>query len=369
MSTNLSNLSTRAKVFRRKFSTYVPLIKWGGLVVAGIAAILLIIKVIFPFISSLAGLVGRPIAALSIFQDPTKTLQSVDDRTNILVLGKGGDTHEAPDLTDSMMVVSIRHRDRKISIISTPRDIWIDSMKAKINSAYYYGEQKQPDGGGFVLARDAVFQVTSLPIQYTMLIDFSGFKRAIDLVGGVDINVDRTFTDEKYPVEDEHGGKPTPKPSTPPSESGIYETVRFEQGLQHMDGSTALKFSRSRNSTDPEEGTDFARSKRQQKVLIALAQKMKQRETAFNLNRLKELRSIFDQYTKTDMSDSELLALGKIGLGIDPETIQRVELDEGTKDIPGILVNPPISKYGQWVLESRTRDWSDVHAYVEEQLK
>lgn len=356
-------------VFRRKLGLYRPFLFWGGGMILAIVLFFFATRVVFPFISSVTSLVGKPLTALAILRDPTKALKSAEGRTNILILGKGGGTHEAPDLTDSMMVVSLRQSDRRVSVISIPRDIWIDSMKAKINSAYYYGEQKQPGGGGFILARDAVFQVTNLPIQYTILVDFTGFKRAVDLVGGVDIPVDHSFSDEKYPIEDTNGGKPTPRPGKPLPDSEIYETVHFEQGLQHMDGDTALKFSRSRNSTDPEEGTDFARSKRQQKVLIALAQKMKQKETAFSLDRLNELRNIFDQYTKTDLSDEELLALGKIGLSIDPLMIQRIGLNEGTKDNPGILVNPPVSKYGQWILESRIKDWSDVHAYIEAQLK
>lgn len=359
----------QVNILRRRFAVYLPFARWGGIAIAAISVIFLLIKVIFPAVSSLAVFIGKSFNTLSIFQNPEKSLKSIDGRTNILILGKGGDTHEAPGLTDSIMILSIRHSDRTISVISVPRDVWISSMKAKINSAYYYGEQKQQDGGGFILARDAVFQVTDLPIQYTVLIDFAGFKRAIDLVGGVDIQVDYSFTDEKYPVEDERGGKPTPKPSTTPLESGIYERVHFEQGSQQMDGTTALKFARSRNSTDSSEGTDFARSKRQQKVFIAFAQKMKQKETAFNLDRLKELRGIFDQYTMTDLLDQELLALGKIGLGIDPSTIRRIGLDEGTKESPGILVNPPVAKFGQWVLESRAKDWSDVHAYIEEQLQ
>lgn len=358
----------KAGVFRRKLSAYRPFLSWGVVVVLAIALFFFVTRFVLPLAASLTGLVGKPLAALSILRDPAKALKSSQGRTNILMLGKGGSSHEAPDLTDSIMVVSIRHRDRKVSVISIPRDIWIDSMKAKINSAYYYGEQKQ-QGGGFILARDAVFQVTNLPIQYTVLVDFNGFKHAIDLVGGVDVTVEHSFTDEKYPIEDTNGQKPTPKPGKTLPDNQIYETVHFEQGLQHMDGDVALKFSRSRNSADPEEGTDFARGKRQQKVLIALAQKIKQKETSLNIDRLKELRNIFDQYTDTDIADQELLALGRVGIGINPSTVQHVGIDSGTKENSGILVNPPTSKYGQWVLESRMKDWSDVHAYIEEQLR
>ena len=216
-------------------------------------------------------------------------------------------------MTDTMILLSIRLKDKQVSSISIPRDIWINSMKAKINSAYYYGEKKQ-QGGGLILARDAVFQVTGLPVHYAVLVDFEGFKKAIDLVGGVEVEVKRGFTDEKYPsqkLEDSHLGGQASSSETP-----IYETVKFDAGWQHMDGDTALRFSRSRYSTDPEEGSDFARSKRQQQILMALASKMKQKETSLNVDRIKQLRQIFDDYTDTDLGDDEMLALGRIGIGI-----------------------------------------------------
>lgn len=282
-----------------------------------------------------------------------------------MILGKGNQEHEAADLTDTMMVVSIRLKDQKIGMISIPRDIWMDSMKAKINTAYYYGQQKNPDGGGISLAKDAIYQVTGLPIQYAALVDFDGFVKAIDLVGGVDVEVERSFMDEKYPrqkLEDSHlDGQADGEE--------VYETVRFEKGIQHMDGITALRFSRSRYSADPMEGTDFARSQRQQKVLLALATKIKSRETALNLDRIKELRNIFNQYTETNLGDEELLALGRIGTKVKIAEIQQIKIDEGTKEEQGLLISPLVSKYGQWVLTSRTGSWESVKEYIKAELE
>jgi anionic cell wall polymer biosynthesis LytR-Cps2A-Psr (LCP) family protein len=151
-------------------------------------------------------------------------------------------------------------------------------------------------------------------------------------------------------------------------EEEIYETIRFEKGKQQMDGNTALKFARSRNSEDPEEGTDFARAKRQQKVLLALAKKLRTRETAFNAERISELRQIFDDYSETDLGDEELLALGRIGMDVELDTIQQISLDTGTEEEPGLLVNPPLTKYNQWVLEPQVDDWSEVHEFIKEEL-
>lgn len=324
---------------------------------------IILVKFVFPLISAAGNYLFKPLSTISILKDPSSALKSNDGRTNILILGRGGAFHEAPDLTDTMIVLSIRLKDKQISSISIPRDIWINSMKAKINSAYYYGEKKQP-GGGLILARDAVFQITDLPIHYAVLVDFTGFKKAIDLVGGVEVEVKRGFTDEKYPVENnEEKIMSNEKPKEP-----AYETVKFEAGWQYMDGDTALRFSRSRYSADPEEGSDFARSKRQQQILVALASKIKQKETALNVDRIKQLRQIFDDYTEADLGDDEMLALGRIGIGINLQGIQQISLDEGTKEEPGLLTNPPIAKYGQWVLEPRAGDWGQVHSYIGEQL-
>ena len=360
---NLSKLSARFNILKRKLAPYKQPIFWASIIALVVAVGIILVKFVFPLVSAAGNYLFKPLSTISILKDPSSALKSNDGRTNILILGRGGASHEAPDLTDTMIVLSIRLKDKQVTSISIPRDIWINSMKAKINSAYYYGQKKQ-QGGGLILARDAVFQVTGLPVHYAILVDFDGFKKAIDLVGGVEVEVKRGFTDEKYPIENREQKTENNEPTGTP----VYETVRFEAGWQHMDGDTALRFARSRYSTDREEGSDFARSKRQQQILVALVSKVKQKETALNADRIKQLRQIFDDYTETDLGDDELLALGRIGIGINLQGIQQIALDEGTKEEPGLLVNPPTVKYGQWVLEPRVEDWTEVQKYINSQL-
>lgn len=361
---NLTPLSTSHKfaVLRRRLSPYFPVLKWA--ILAGAAAL-----VIFALIKSAGWLISRPLNTLSILTNPAQSLKQTDGRANILILGRGGAQHDAPDLTDTIILASLRLEGSQITLISIPRDIWIPAMKAKVNTAYYYGQQKNPDGGGFTLAKDAIFQITNLPIHYIVLVDMDGLKKAIDLVGGVDIEVERSFTDAKYPLETENGDKPTLAPGVTPKPEEIYETVSFETGLRHFDGGTALKFSRSRNSDDPLEGTDFARARRQQLVLTALAKKIKSRETVLNLDRLKELQQLFDDHTDTDLSDQEMLALAKLGAKVDLGQIRSLRIDEGTAEEPGLLTNPPIAKYGQWVLEPRSASLWEIHEYIKNQLE
>lgn len=357
---------------KRKLAPYKQPIFWASIIALVAALGIILVKFVIPLVSVAGNYLFKPLSTISILKDPGSALKSNDGRTNILILGRGGAFHEAPDLTDTMILLSIRLKDKQVSSISIPRDIWINSMKAKINSAYYYGEKKQP-GGGLILARDAVFQVTGLPVHYAVLVDFDGFKKAIDLVGGVEVEVKKGFTDEKYPIEDKGQGLRVEGQGTneigQPTGAPVYETVKFEAGWQHMDGDTALRFSRSRYSNDPEEGSDFARGKRQQQILVALASKIKQKETALNADRIKQLRQIFDDYTQTDLGDDEMLALGRIGIGINLQGIKQIGLDEGTKDEPGLLTNPPITKYGQWVLEPRAGGWDQIHEYILKGLK
>ena len=364
---NLSDLSNRFKILRRRLSPYFPAVKWGVIAVAVILTLFFMIRFILPLVKSAGSFISRPLTTLNILTNPAEALKQTDGHANILILGRGGAQHDAPDLTDTIILASIRLSDSQITLISVPRDIWIPAMKAKVNTAYYYGQQKNP-GGGFALAKDAVFQITNLPIHYIILVDMDGLKKAIDLVDGVDIEVERSFTDTKYPLETENGDKPTLAPGVTPKPEEVYETISFEKGLRHFDGSTALKFSRSRNSDDPQEGTDFARARRQQLVLTALAKKIKSRETVLNLDRVKELQQLFDDHTDTDLSDQEMLALAKLSTKVDLGQIRSLRIDEGTDEDPGLLINPPLAKYGQWVLEPRSATFSEIHAYINNQL-
>ena len=103
------------------------------------------------------------------------------------------------------------------------------------------------------------------PVHYGLVIDTLGFKEVIDVLGGIEVDVERSFVDEKYPIagkeDDECGGD---------SEYGCsYETIEFTEGGQSMDGEIALKFIRSRSS-EVDEVTEVSLSKRQQKVLEAI---------------------------------------------------------------------------------------------------
>ena len=178
-----------------------------------------------------------------------------------------------------------------------------------------------------------------------VLIDFSGFAKAIDVIGGLDIQVDTSFIDSKFPI---------PGKETDPCEPCRYETISFTKGLQHMDGATALKFVRSRQA-EGDEGTDFARSKRQEKLISAFKQKILSSPT-----KIFQLKRIFSQIVITDISSNLYFPLFKLGLKAVRQPLRSFSLSEP------LLSHPPISAVQdyQWVLLTNP----NVAKYVESLL-
>lgn len=221
---------------------------------------------------------------------------------NILVVGYGGGKHDGAFLTDTIILARVDPKAQKVFLVSIPRDIWVtiptdgkEGRRWKINAAYALGlddrqyPKKLPeftgeDGAGR-LAEYVVGQVTGQTISYFVGLDFSGFTNTIDTLGGVDINVKPAFTDAQYPIdgkEDDLCGR-TPeevpeldkRAATGSAELVYpcrYETLKFDAGMQHMDGATALKYVRSRHSL--QDGSDFGRALRQRKLLLAVKQKV-----------------------------------------------------------------------------------------------
>lgn len=214
----------------------------------------------------------------------------------ILVLGKGGEGHTAPNLTDTIIVGYLNTKLKKTSVVSLPRDIWIPEIRAKLNTAYHYG--------GFEMAKNSVASITGQQINYTAVIDFSLFKDLIDSIGGIDVVVENDFIDEKYPI----ANKENDLCDGDKLFKCRYETIQFTQGKQKMDGELALKFVRSRNA-DGDEGTDLAREKRQQKVIEAVKEKLLSTDVILNPNTIKKIYDMAISHTETDINIKDGLSI------------------------------------------------------------
>src|SRR6266404_178318 len=110
-------------------------------------------------------------------------LQQTDNRVNVLLLGIGGGNHEGPNLTDTIIFASLDPKNDKVTLVSIPRDLWFPKIKLKINDAYANGQANGK--GGLKVAGYAVGEIVGQKINYAIRIDFSGFVRAVDIVGGL----------------------------------------------------------------------------------------------------------------------------------------------------------------------------------------
>lgn len=296
-----------------------------------------------------------PMTVFKLLVNTGVDLKFQDGRTNILLLGIGGGTHEGADLTDTILVVSLDKQNKKMAMISVPRDLWSDTLKDKVNSSYHYGEEKKA-GGGLTLSKVIVEDVVGLPIHYVLLIDFSGFEDIITIAGGIDITVSKAFTDPEFPV----AGKENDVCDGDPKFACRYESATFVQGLQHMDGKRALTYVRSRHA-EGDEGSDFARSRRQQEVLVALLEKLKNPWTWLPPSRAITLFGAFDRATTTDMRIGELATVGKVITKIGDGQTKRVAFVD-------LLSEPPLWMYGRYTLIPK-ENFSKVHEYIKSQLE
>src|SRR3989344_9613899 len=242
----------------------------------------------WPAVTILQQIAKQPRAVLSLIQNPSGELKETDGRTNILLVGidkrsnvpysynvGNGTVHKNGFLTDTIIVASLDTKTKKVSMFSIPRDLYVNvpsfgkvkEYYTKINALYSIGNNNNYSTGGIGLLTGKVEEITGLSIHYGVRIEFDGFRKSVDTLGGVDIVVDKTFDDYSFPRE----GKEDAICSDSTFNCQV-EHLHFDQGSTHMNGSLALKFVRSRKGTNGE-GSDFARATRQQKVLLAAKDK------------------------------------------------------------------------------------------------
>lgn len=289
-------------------------------------------------------------------QNPLSTqtgYMTTGNRVNLLIMGYGGGQHEAPNLTDSMIVVSLNPKDKATTMISVPRDLWVQvppqsGNYAKLNSAYenglangYNGISAGPAAGGAEAARK-VSDVTGMPVQYWLTINFSGFRGLVDALGGVDVNVPVGWT----AINLGNDGLPG---------TGI---ATFKAGWQHMDGERALQYARARYITSPaSEGSDFARSRRQLLLIHAII------DRARSLGAIPALPGVMNALQQTLYTNLSLADLSLLATNVDINHAVPIGL---TND--NVLVDA-VSDDGQDILEPANGDWGVVQRYINAHLK
>ncbi|MDB4939653.1 MAG: hypothetical protein JWO40_78 [Candidatus Doudnabacteria bacterium] len=250
-----------------------------------------------------------------LFHGGSTTLIGEDqDRINLLLLGYGGEGHDGPYLTDTIIVASIKPSTKEVLLTSIPRDLLWKTGQQKINFAYVSGLEKSQDPNqAGQKAEQAIESITGLQIPYFATVDFSGFEKAVDRIGGLDVNVEKTFTDSQFPD----------------SGIGYLPPITFTQGLEHMNGVRALEFARSRHGNNGED-SDFARSKRQSLIIQSFKQKAGDLNLFTDTTKINDLTNILADHAHTNLDPDALLALTKIvndknakiiSQSLDPDTL------------------------------------------------
>lgn len=265
-------------------------------------------------------------------------------RTNILLMGVGDKGHDGATLSDSIMVASIDTKTKYVALISIPRDLYVkipNNGYAKINAAHAYGEKRSP-GSGPDLAKETIEDALGITIHYYVRLDFSGLQQVVDSLGGVTVDVENSFCDYNYPAE----------------RKGDTSKVCFTKGVQTINGVKALQYSRSRHALGPE-GSDFARSRRQQKLILAIKEKALSANTVFNPKRVLELLSTLGDHVKTDFQIQELARLYEISHDVDKSKIISRSFDNSAE---GLLTSS--SGAAGYVLVPRTGNFKEIQEVV-----
>ncbi len=234
--------------------------------------------------------------------NPQLERDSSEKYTNVLFVGIDSRGENSGLLnTDTIMLVSYNYDEKNAVMTSIPRDFFVkvpdQERYTKINGIYAIGERIEP-GSGLDYLQGVVEDITEKEIQYYGMVNLVGFVDLIDTLGGIEVDVENSFTDYRYPVE----GAET-----------RHQVVSFQEGLQTMDGKTALRFVRSRLSPDAHEGSDFARARRQQRVITAVREELLSSSTYLNPRKILDIINVLDNNIKfSEFTNEEIQAAIKL---------------------------------------------------------
>ncbi|MCC6626201.1 MAG: LCP family protein [Chloroflexi bacterium] len=245
------------------------------------------------------------------------------ERLNIVLLGVDKRDDEDTPRSDTMILVSIDPVGKRVGMMSIPRDLWVTVPGYglnKINAAFPLGEKTGKPSGGAALVMQTIEANFKIPVHHFASVDFRGFTRIVDAVGGIVVDVPYLLKDDEYPADD----------------GPNYTRLYVPAGLQWMDGATALRYARSRHFD-----SDFGRNRRQQQVLHAI------REQGIKLDllpRVPELLNLVAGSVRTDIDPRQLPALARLGAQIDREAIKSYGITVDMtipRDLPEIFYLEP----------------------------
>ena len=237
------------------------------------------------------------------------------ERVNVLLVGIDAAPGRTTQLTDTMLVVSLDPSGGRSAMLSIPRDLYGVPLpdgrlfNAKLNSLMAYANARPTEFplGGVGTLKATVGDLLGVQIHYFAAINLLGFKQAVDTMGGVDIDVQRAINDPTY-----HD-----------AETGDRVGFYLAAGPQHLDGTKALAFVRSRKGVGD---SDFTRADRQQRLLAAVRAKL----TAQNI--LLVLPGLLDAVQATIATDIPSDRIAKLA-----DALQNADME----NLPRVVLQPP----------------------------
>ncbi|HUG34449.1 MAG TPA: LCP family protein [Anaerolineales bacterium] len=223
----------------------------------------------------------------------SQVLNNGHDTVNFLLIGSDRRFATGSTRTDTLVVAILRPNEGQVSLISIPRDLWVSIPgfeNNRVNTAYQLGKSSGHPGGGPGLLKETIEYNLGIRIDHTAMVDFDGFRKIVDTLGGVDVPVSCAYTDWRL-ID----------PSYNPEIESNWYLYTANPGVIHMDGDIALWYARSRQKSN-----DFDRGRRQQEVLRALFTQALQTGT---LTRIPELYNNLKDSVETDLGLGDILQL------------------------------------------------------------
>ena len=286
----------------------------------------------------------KNIIKLAFVKPEPKNLLQSENRTNFLILGRAGEGNPAPDLTDTIMILSIKNDENKVALISIPRDLLVkipdsENTYTKINSLYAGGDKNTR---GINLIKNSVEEIAEMPIHYYILTDLETVKMVIDEIGGINIFVE-DISDPMFPG---------------PNYS--YQIFSLKSGWRWLDGDTALKYIRTRNN----ENGDFGRMRRQQQVLRAVKDKVLSLNLLWNLPKFITIFYNLNDHVLTDLKIENVKTLAEIIKSIPGDSLIAEVIDNNPDN--GLLTGDQVMLGGNVasVLRPRAGDFSEIQKLV-----
>lgn len=287
----------------------------------------------------------------------------VIEKPNFIILGvdKRDDLLEKTETTDTIIFSQLDLPRAKIHLFSLPRDLWSYFTETKINQIYPLSLEKNSQKEKFDFISQNFASISGQPINRVLILSTENLKQLADILGGVDLYLEKGFRDELYPNETYI--------QNPDSGAPIYRTVEFKSGWNHLDSRNISEFVRSRKSADTADagGTDLGRIERQQLLVNTLIDKLKS-------SLLKNPQILFKLYQfwgtlEHNFSDTELISYLFNGRhSIDKLQIMRHPISIGEDPKINIIYHPQKFINSQWVYLPQDKDYSTLHGFISQSL-